>query len=76
MTPLPTVNGRNCIKALERAGFHMTRQSGSHVIMRRDDPKARVTVPNHRKDLRPGTLRSIIRDSGLTVEEFVSYLKK
>jgi len=75
MTPLPTINGRECIRALERGGFEVVRQTGSHVIMRRNNPKVRVIVPNHRKDLRPGTLRSIIRNSGLTVEEFVKLLR-
>ena len=75
MTPLPTINGRECIRALERGGFEVVRQTGSHVIMRRNNPKVRVIVPNHRKDLRPNTLRSIIRNSGLTVEEFVKLLR-
>jgi len=74
MTPLPTITGRECIRTLERAGFQVIRQKGSHVIMRRDSPNMRVTVPDHRKDLKPGTLRSIIRASGLTVEEFVNLL--
>ncbi len=70
MTKLPQVSGRECIAALRRGGFYIDRQSGSHVTLMRDDPPARVTVPNHRKDLKLGTLRSIIRDAGLTVEEF------
>ena len=74
MTPLPTVTGRECIKALEKAGYYVDRQKGSHVTMIRDDPAGRVTVPDHRKDLKRGTLRAIIRQAGLTVDEFVELL--
>ena len=73
MTRLPRVSGRECIRALEKAGFYVTRQRGSHVMLRRDTPSARVTVPDHR-ELDTGTLRAIIRQSGLTVEEFVALL--
>lgn len=74
MTPLPVVKGAECVNALQRAGFVVKRQKGSHVILRRDDPYARVVVPSHRKPLKPGTLRQIIRDAGLTVEEFTELL--
>ncbi|MBC7871446.1 MAG: type II toxin-antitoxin system HicA family toxin [Chitinophagaceae bacterium] len=74
MTKLPVVNGRQCIRALQKGGFVIERQKGSHVTLIRDEPYARVTVPNHKKALRPGTLRQIIRDAGLTVQEFVELL--
>jgi len=70
MTKLPVVKARACIAALKRAGFALDRQSGSHVMLIRDDPYARVTVPNHPGDLKPGTLRQILRDAGLSIEEF------
>jgi len=73
VTQLPRISGRECIHALERAGFQVTRQRGSHVMLRRDDPFARVTVPDHR-ELDSGTLRAIIRQAGMTVEEFVALL--
>jgi predicted RNA binding protein YcfA (HicA-like mRNA interferase family) len=73
MTKLPVISGDECIKALQRAGFYVTRQHGSHAIMRRDDPFARASVPRHRT-LKAGTLRGIIKDAGLTVEEFVELL--
>jgi predicted RNA binding protein YcfA (HicA-like mRNA interferase family) len=69
MTKLPVVNGRECIRALQRGGFVMDRQKGSHITLIRDNPFARATIPNHNKPLKPGTLRSI-----LTVEEFVDLL--
>ncbi len=74
MTRLPRgVSGKECVKALERAGFTVQSQKGSHVRMRHTDPYAQVIVPNHR-ELRPGMLRAIIRDAGLTVDEFMNLL--
>ena len=72
MTALPVVSGRECIKALQRAGFYISHQKGSHVTMRRDEPKGKVVVMH--KTLKTGTLRSIIKQAGLTVEEFVRFL--
>jgi predicted RNA binding protein YcfA (HicA-like mRNA interferase family) len=74
MTPLPVVKARECITALQRAGFYIDRQKGSHVTFVRDKPFARTTVPNHNKPLKPGTLRQIIKDAGLTVDEFIDLL--
>ena len=73
MSKLLAISGRECIKALQAAGFYIKRQEGSHIILRRDDPFAQVVVPDH-KQLDRGTLRAIIRQSGLSVEEFVSLL--
>lgn len=71
MPPLPVISGADCIRALERAGFVVACQSGSHVTMRRIDAGQMITVivPKHRT-LDRGTLRSIIRMASLTVEEF------
>ncbi len=73
MTRLPVVSGRECIRALEKAGYVVARQKGSHVVLWRDDPVACVVVPNH-DQLDRGTLRGIIRQAGLTVEQFVNLL--
>lgn len=74
MTRLPTdLSGRDVRTALERVGFIFRRQTGSHMMLRRDQPYARVVVPDH-KQLRSGTLRRIIADAGLTVEQFVELL--
>jgi predicted RNA binding protein YcfA (HicA-like mRNA interferase family) len=51
------------------------RQKGSHIYMRRDNPFMQISVPNH-KTLKPGTLRSLIRQSGLTVDKFNNLLRK
>jgi predicted RNA binding protein YcfA (HicA-like mRNA interferase family) len=71
MSKLPQISGRECITALEKAGFYVVRQKGSHVLMKRDDPLGRGSVPNH-KVLKKGMLRGIIKDAGLTVDEFLA----
>jgi len=65
---LTTVKPREAARALERAGFSFVRQKGSHRIYVKGD--IGVTVPWHSKDMRIGTLRHIIKQSGLSVEEF------
>ncbi len=70
MTKLPQISGRDCVKALEKAGFYFKRQEGSHIILRRDDPFAQLSVPDH-KVLDRGTLRGIIRLAGISVDEFM-----
>jgi predicted RNA binding protein YcfA (HicA-like mRNA interferase family) len=68
---LPRVEGREVIRALERAGFEVKRQKGSHVHLRRASDQRRVTVLVHSgRTLPPGTLRGILRDAGIEVEEF------
>lgn len=74
MSKLPRISGRECVKALERAGFSQKRQQSSHSILRRDNPFAQVVVPDH-TELDRGTLRSIIRHAGLSVDEFVRLVK-
>ena len=73
---LPTdLSGRDVRAALERAGFVFRRQKGSHMVLRRDEPFARVVVPDH-KQIRLGTLRRIVIDAGLTAEQFLALLRK
>lgn len=72
---LPTdLSGRDVRNALERAGFIFRRQTGSHMILRRQEPHARAVIPDHRQ-IRIGTLRRIIADAGLTVEQFLQLLQ-
>jgi len=73
MTSLPRVSGRECVTALSKKGFQFKRQNGSHTILRREEPFAQVVVPDH-KELDRGTLRSILRQAGLTIEEFITLL--
>lgn len=73
MNKLPVISGLDCVKALEKAGFYKKRQRGSHIILRRDDPFAQIVVPDHKK-LDRGTLRAIIRQADLGLQEFISLL--
>lgn len=68
---LPTdLSGQELVKVLLRVGFVFNRQSGSHIILRRGNPYARVVVPDH-KQVRPGTLRQILNEARLTVEQLL-----
>ena len=74
MSKLPRVSGREVVKALSRAGYEQDRQRGSHIILRqRAYPHRRIVVPDH-KEVAKGTLRSIIRLTGLTIGEFKALL--
>lgn len=74
MAKLPSdLSGRQVRAALERAGFVFRRQSGSHMILRRDAPYGRAVVPDH-KAIKLGTLRRTA-DAGLTVDEFLALLR-
>lgn len=73
MSRIPQISGRECVKALEKVGFYFKRQEGSHMILRRDEPFAQIVVPDH-KTLGKGLLRSIIRQAGISVDEFLELL--
>jgi predicted RNA binding protein YcfA (HicA-like mRNA interferase family) len=73
MSKLPRITGRECVKVLEGGGFYFKRQEGTHIILRRDNPFAQVVVPDH-KELDRGTLRAIIRQAGLDVNDFLKLL--
>lgn len=73
MSRLPVHSGAECVKALTKVGFEVYRQRGSHIVVVRKSPPAQTTIPNH-KELDRGTLRAIIRQTGLTVDEFLALL--
>ena len=69
MTPLPSVSGVRVVRALERLGFRVARVSGSHHVMRHPDGRG-TTVPVHgNRDVAKGTLRGILHDVGLTIDQ-------
>jgi predicted RNA binding protein YcfA (HicA-like mRNA interferase family) len=68
MPELPRISGDEAIRIFKKLGFHEARQTGSHVVMRRDDKGC--VIPRH-KALAVGTLRSAIRQAEITTEEFV-----
>jgi len=71
---LPLISGREAVKAFQRIGYEIDHQTGSHIILRHvEPPHRRLSVPDH-KELAKGTLRALIRQAGLTVEEFIELL--
>ncbi|HEY4475171.1 MAG TPA: type II toxin-antitoxin system HicA family toxin [Candidatus Paceibacterota bacterium] len=72
MPKLPALRPREVIRVLEGAGFVFIRQKGSHRIYIKNN--LRITIPFHNKDLKPKTLRHIIKQSGLNLEEFINLL--
>ena len=75
MSVLPRISGREAVAAFRRLGYEVDRQKGSHIILRHaQPPHRRLTIPDHR-EVAKGTLRSLIREAGITVEEFVSLLR-
>jgi predicted RNA binding protein YcfA (HicA-like mRNA interferase family) len=74
MPKLPRLTAREIVGALEKAGFILVRQSGSHMIYKNSAGK-RVTVPFHAaKILHPKLLKSILRDADLTPEDLIKFL--
>jgi predicted RNA binding protein YcfA (HicA-like mRNA interferase family) len=73
MSKLPRVSGRDTVAALKKLGFYTRRQHGSHIILRRDTPFAQTVVPDHR-ELDTGTLRAILRQTGISIDDFVKLL--
>jgi len=71
---LPSLKPKEVISALERAGFLVKRQTGSHAILYKPDIRRPISIPIHPKDLPIGTLRAIIRQANLTVDEFLRLL--
>ena len=75
MPKLRRVSGQEAIRALERLGFEQVRQRGSHVVLKKQTPEGAIgcVVPLHR-ELAIGTLRGILRQAGVTPEEFMERL--
>lgn len=72
---LPRVTADDAIRALERAGFHLARQSGSHKIFKNEEG-TRITIPYHSgKILHPKILKSILKDADLTADEFIDLMR-
>ena len=73
MAKLPRISGMKAVKAFNKSGWSVVRQTGSHIIMIKNDYKVILSVPRH-KELDRGTLRKLIKSAGLTVEDFVKLL--
>lgn len=75
MSKLPRgMSRKEIIKALQKNGFYVKRQKGSHIILRRDNPFAQVVVPDH-KSIDTGTLASILDGASLSIDEFIKLIK-
>jgi predicted RNA binding protein YcfA (HicA-like mRNA interferase family) len=74
MPRLPVCTSNDVIRALNRAGFYPDHSTGSHRYFRHPMKSGIVTVPFHRKDLKRGTLKSILEQAGLSIEEFIRLL--
>jgi len=73
-TKPPLLSGKKIVKAFEKAGYYRVSQKGSHIKIRNDTRQIILVIPDHREVDR-WTLKGIIRDSGITVEEFIRLLK-
>jgi predicted RNA binding protein YcfA (HicA-like mRNA interferase family) len=71
MPSLPVVSGKDAIRAMERLGFTVTRQRGSHVVLRKGSQGC--VVPNH-SELKIGTLSGVLKQAGISAEEFIKAL--
>jgi predicted RNA binding protein YcfA (HicA-like mRNA interferase family) len=71
MPGLPQISGREVVKTFERLGWQVARQRGSHIVMTKPGQMATLSIPDHR-EVAKGTLRSLVRAAGVTVEAFVA----
>ena len=69
MAQVPLLSGREVVRAFEKFGWQIARQRGSHIILVKEGARATLSIPDH-KEVARGTLRSLIRAAGLTVEDF------
>jgi predicted RNA binding protein YcfA (HicA-like mRNA interferase family) len=73
MSRLPVCSGQDAIRVFQKLGYEVDHQTGSHIILRHPQMR-RLSAPNHR-ELAKGTLRALIREAGLTKEEFLALLQ-
>ena len=73
MGRLNNISGKETVKAFQRAGWQVVGQVGSHVVMSKTGIRANLSIPQH-KELSVGTLRALIRNAGMTVDEFLELL--
>lgn len=73
MPKLPVISGKKAVRIFKKFGWQSVRQKGSHIIMIKEGEIVTLSIPNH-KEIAKGTLRSLIRASGLPVEDFIEKL--
>ena len=74
MAQLPILTGVEVVRAFEKLGWELARQSGSHMVITKDGEMASLSIPKH-KEVAKGTLRSLIRSANLTIDEFNEAVK-
>lgn len=75
MPVLPVPSARDVVRVFERFGWSASRQRGSHIVLTKPNHMATLSVPDH-KEVARGTLRSLVRAAGMTVETFVAEAEK
>ena len=75
MPGLPVLSGQQVVKAFARLGWEVARRRGSHIVLVKEGHIATLSVPDH-KEVAKGTMRSLIRSAGITVEEFLEALRE
>jgi len=73
MGRLSNISGKQAVKAFSKVGWTQAGQVGSHLVMIKPGVRVNLSIPQH-KELGPGLLRALIRDSGLSVDEFLDLL--
>jgi predicted RNA binding protein YcfA (HicA-like mRNA interferase family) len=73
MSNLANISGKDAVKAFKQFGWQVRGQVGSHVVMTKEGERANLSVPQH-KELAQGTLRKLIKNAGISVEEFLQKL--
>jgi predicted RNA binding protein YcfA (HicA-like mRNA interferase family) len=73
MGTLANISGKEAVKAFAKAGWNTVGQVGSHLMMTKSGQRANLSIPQH-KELSVGTLRALIRNAGMTVDEFLKLL--
>lgn len=71
MPPLPVLSGKEVLAVFQKAGWEFVRQKGSHMILVKPGEIITLSVPDH-KEIAKGTLRGLVRASGMTVDEFLN----
>jgi len=75
MPKLPRIPSILVLRILKKIGFYEFHQSGSHIQLRHlKDKNKRITIPFHRKDLAPKTLKSVLKQAGISVEQFIDLM--
>ena len=75
MGRLGNVSGKDAVKAFERSGWYKVGQVGSHLVMTKPNIRVNLSIPQH-KELASGTLRALIRNAGMNVDDFLKLLRK